>query len=599
MRVILLTCALVMFCGSVSSQTTLCNFSIGFQNQDAISAIAPISSNTYLALAGNDTFKVLSPLFGQMYQMTIYKINNQCDTLWRKHFTPIGLGGLTSIKKVDANKFIVSGLIGNPQFFMLGSQPYSPFVMLIDSNGVPLTHQTYNNIVGISSKVIRLPSNDFLIAGYEISNPSSTDYRVFLALYDSSLNPKWYRQVMPQSISTQSGAHEMLITNDGCGLLLFTEQLFNPNRTRPRLVKFDLSTGDTIQTRLIQPNGVANIFELRYMQIYQNELFLSGDFRNFVSFTVTNNRNAIIVKVDLALNEKARFTLPNQTLNDMAFLASGHFANIGIAYFASPLLTRVYLFNNQLGLLDSSFNFQPSSLVISPDLEQFEANQWIAYGAVASSATNFGQSDMYFSVVNHSYGAPYVHDYCGLTWPDSIRRKPEAAFTATATADSIFFTNTSLSGLQCQPQIEASEWFIDNYQLSDTAFHLRVPITTFTDTLRIQLVVSNYFGCKDTLQARVVNNTGQILGVLPLESLSEGPRLYPNPAGEAVQVQIPAGAAQQVMYEVYALTGKKWMDGTLPSGTTSELRLATLQPGLYILQLQVGGQPYRLKFVKE
>jgi hypothetical protein len=105
-----------------------------------------------------------------------------------------------------------------------------------------------------------------------------------------------------------------------------------------------------------------------------------------------------------------------------------------------------------------------------------------------------------------------VHDYCGLNWPDSIRKKPSAAFTAVATADSIFFTNTSVSGLQCQPDLKSTEWFIDNYQLLSDDQDLRVPKAPTLDTLRVRLVVSNYFGCKDTLNAKVVNTTGQVLG---------------------------------------------------------------------------------------
>lgn len=599
MRRVFFLLGLLFSLNAAISQISTCHLSVGFQGQDFINSIVPLSNSTYLATALNDTLKQTITGAGVFQQMLVYKLNNQCDTLWKKALTPIGLGGIGNLKKINENRFLASGGIANPSFFpLVGSSKRSPFMLLMDSNSVPIVTHTYSLVIGIVTRTLVLPNGDILASGFELFSPSSIDFRPFLALYDSSLNPKWYRQIMPQSISSQSGAHEMLITNDGCGLLLFTEQLFNPNMTRPRLVKFDLSTGDTIQTKLIQPNGVANNFDLRYMQIYQNEIFLSGDFRNFVSLSVTNNRNAILLKLDLAFNEKARFTIPNQTLNDMAFLSNGHFATIGIAYFANPLLTRVYIFNNQISLLDSSFHFQPSSKVISPDLEQFQTNKWVAYGSLAGSASNFGQSDMYFSVVNHSYGAPYVHDYCGLNWPDSIRKKPTAAFTAVATADSIFFTNTSLSGLQCQPDLKSTEWFIDNYQLLSEDTNLRVPKAPVLDTLRVRLVVSNYFGCKDTLNAKVVNTTGQVLGTDEF-AVSDQIHLYPNPAKEVLQVQLPVSSSQQVPYEVLSVTGKKLLRGELHGDTVREIRLNNLPAGLYILQLQAGGRAYRFKFVKE
>jgi hypothetical protein len=469
--------------------------------------------------------------------------------------------------------------------------------MLIDSNAVPLVTYSYNVVIGAATQSLLLPNGDIMLAGYEVSNPASLDYRVFLALLDSSLNPKWYRQVMPQSISSQSGAHEMLITNDGCGLLLFTEQLFNPNMTRPRLVKFDLSTGDTIQTRLIQPNGVASIFELKFLSLFRDEIVLSWFYQNYVNFQ-SSNENGIIIKLDQSFNEKARYTVPNKTLNGVLFLDNGNFATVALSYLLNPIRTSINIFNSNLSLLDTSFQFQPVNKVVAPYLEQFQPNQWIAYGSLATSASNFAQSDMYFSVVNHSYGAPYVHDYCGLNWPDSIRKKPTSAFTAVATADSIFFTNTSVSGLQCQPDLKSTEWFIDNYQLLSDDQDLRVPKAPTFDTLRVRLVVSNYFGCKDTLNAKVVNTTGQVLGTDAL-AVSDQIYLYPNPANEVLQVQMPVSSSQQVPYEVRSITGQQMLKGYLHGDAVGEIRLNNLPPGLYILQLQVSGRPQRFKFVKE
>jgi hypothetical protein len=504
---------LLLFCGQTLSQNTICYFTIGFQNQDAISSVVPLSNSTFLATALNDTLKQTIGGGGTFQQMLVYKLNNQCDTLWSKAFTPIGLGGISNLKKLSDNRFLVSGAKVNSALFPFsGFRRTSPFVMLFDSNAVPIANYTYSLIIGAVTRSLQLPNGDILISGTESPTTTSLDDRVFLALLDSSLNPKWYKQMLPQSLTYQSGIKELLVMNDGCGLLLFTESLSIPNAYRPRIVKFDLSTGDTIQSALFQPNGVANGFEFMSISLINNELIACGYFVNQI-FTTYSNYQGVVVRLDPLLNEKNRQLLPGKTIYDLLVLENKKLAAFAYQEFGISFPNRLYVLDSNLSLIDSSFQLQPSNKAILPySIISFQSGQWICAGAVATSATTFDQSDMYFSVVNHSYGAPYVHDYCGLNWPDSIRKKPTSAFTAVATADSVFFTNTSVSGLQCQPDLKSTEWFIDNYQLLSDDQDLRVPKAPTLDTLRVRLVVSNYFGCKDTLNAKVVNTTGQVLG---------------------------------------------------------------------------------------
>lgn len=107
-----------VFCFQCSlAQTSSCHFSIGFQGQDFITSIVPLSNSTYLATAANDTLKQTVTGVGVFQQMLIYKLNNQCDTLWKKALTPIGLGGLSNLRKVNENKILASGGIINSAFF--------------------------------------------------------------------------------------------------------------------------------------------------------------------------------------------------------------------------------------------------------------------------------------------------------------------------------------------------------------------------------------------------------------------------------------------------------------------------------------------------
>jgi hypothetical protein len=581
------------------AQISTCHLSVGFQGQDFINSIVPLSNSTYLATALNDTLKQTITGAGVFQQMLVYKLNNQCDTLWKKALTPIGLGGIGNLKKINENRFLASGGIANPSFFpLVGSSKSSPFVMLMDSNAVPIATYTHSLVIGVVTRTLLLPNGDILASGYELFSPSSIDFRVFLALYDSSLNPKWYRQVMPQSLTYQSGIKNLLITNEGCGLLLFTEQLTSLNQFRPRIVKFDLLTGDTIQTRLYQPTGIANTFEFSSINSYKDEFVISGFYAN-QNFTTISNFHGVYIKLNSALVEKSRQLIQNRSFYDLLIMDDGKMASFAYFEQGTSLINRLYVLDSNFSMIDSSFQFQPSNKAISLySIDAANTGQWTCAGAVASSATTFGQSDMYFSVVNHSYGAPYVHDYCGLNWPDSIRKKPTSAFTAAVTADSIFFSNTSVSGLQCQPDLKSTEWFIDNYQLLSDDQDLRVPKAPTLDTLRVRLVVSNYFGCKDTLNAKVVNTTGQVLGTDAL-AVSDQIYLYPNPANEVLQVQMPVSSSQQVPYEVRSITGQPMLKGYLHGDAVGEIRLNSLPSGLYILQLQVSGRPQRFKFVKE
>ncbi len=87
---------------------------------------------------------------------------------------------------------------------------------------------------------------------------------------------------------------------------------------------------------------------------------------------------------------------------------------------------------------------------------------------------------------------------------------------------------------------------------------------------------------------------------LPSEAPTESLRVYPNPFGETLTVQLATPAPETVSVQFYNLLGKTvWSSSHGPTdGPTMHLNTAGLPPGLYVVHLQVGGRQLRQKVSK-
>jgi hypothetical protein len=214
-------------------------------------------------------------------------------------------------------------------------------------------------------------------------------------------------------------------------------------------------------------------------------------------------------------------------------------------------------------------------------------NNVYAIGAGGSQATGSGYYVGYFANV-----ADFLQpsDYC----TDSVR----ANFTGTWQQDTLRLRSTSNSGMAYQDSLNY-QWLIEGSTVSiDSAVQQVKNAALYPNGLLVSLVITNFWGCKDTLTAKVMPD-GTVVGNRP--DIRGGAYLknaYPNPSAQNVSIgyTLPAKTENAIL-RVYELgTGRTVAERNL-SALDSEVKfnVSGWATGVYAYQLYVNGAPVAVK----
>jgi hypothetical protein len=182
-------------------------------------------------------------------------------------------------------------------------------------------------------------------------------------------------------------------------------------------------------------------------------------------------------------------------------------------------------------------------------------------------------------------------DYC----TDSVR----ANFTGTWQQDTLRLRSISNSGMAYQDSLNY-QWLIEGSTVSiDSAVQQVKNAALYPNGLLVSLVITNFWGCRDTLTAKVMPD-GTVVGNRPVEtghalSLRNA---YPNPSAQNVAIgyTLPAKTENAVL-RVYELgTGRTVAERNL-STLDSEVKfnVSGWATGVYAYQLYVNGAPVAIK----
>ncbi len=182
-------------------------------------------------------------------------------------------------------------------------------------------------------------------------------------------------------------------------------------------------------------------------------------------------------------------------------------------------------------------------------------------------------------------------DYCS----DSLR----ANFTGTWQNDTLRLRSISNSGMAHQDSVDC-QWLIGGNTVSlDTALQQTISMQANPEGVNVTLVITNFWGCKDTLIARVLPN-GTITGNRPVNTHGGAylKNAYPNPSAQNVSIgyTLPAKTENAIL-RVYELgTGRTVAERNLPA-LDSEIKfnVSGWATGVYAYQLYVNGVPVAVK----
>jgi hypothetical protein len=205
-----------------------------------------------------------------------------------------------------------------------------------------------------------------------------------------------------------------------------------------------------------------------------------------------------------------------------------------------------------------------------------------------------------FGSKNNDYYVAMLQDVADFLQPsdyctDSVR----ANFTGTWQQDTLRLRSTSNSGMAYQDSLNY-QWLIEGNTVSlDSAVQQVKEAALYPNGLPVTLVITNFWGCKDTLTAKVMPD-GTVVGNRPVETLHATSlrNAYPNPSTQNVSIgyTLPTKTENAVL-RVYELgTGRTVAERNLSAlDSDVKLNVSGWATGVYAYQLFVNGAPVAVK----
>jgi hypothetical protein len=148
---------------------------------------------------------------------------------------------------------------------------------------------------------------------------------------------------------------------------------------------------------------------------------------------------------------------------------------------------------------------------------------------------------------------------------------------------------------------ETGVWTTDNIDISPVVW---TPVVTGMANVRVDqlnlrasdntVIAASHGRGLFTTRWDVVNSVDQ----LQLQAFS----MYPNPAGEVLNISFELNGKQNVLFTVFDLSGKSLMDenkGNHSGHVAERMNISNLSPGVYFVNIYVDGRKIRTeKFVK-
>ncbi|SFC01708.1 Por secretion system C-terminal sorting domain-containing protein [Flexibacter flexilis DSM 6793] len=266
--------------------------------------------------------------------------------------------------------------------------------------------------------------------------------------------------------------------------------------------------------------------------------------------------------------------------------------NIAVTY---PFMAKVNLITGQelwrKYLSDSALSATYKLAYKINDLIVTENNDLMVVGAAPRLPYVFAQPGDYY-MAKYTGVADFLQpsDYCS----DSL----QANFTGSWVGDTLQLYNTSNSGMAMQDSVDC-QWLIGGSTVSiDTAINMQISPSAHPNGLRVTLVITNFWGCKDTLTA-IVTPQG-IVGNKPVQKGVFVGEVYPNPASNSVSVNygLPSACKSAVVRMSEVGTGKVLIEQEMSlTGNMLRLNTAPLAAGMYVLQVYADGAPLGVRKV--
>lgn len=498
------------------------------------------------------------------------------------------LGNLLWIKNVDYDTLDYStinffeSIREEPDQFYVGGKIFQnippanyDFIAKVDSAGDTLwlrkfPYFTFYNTT-VSSSVL-YDKSIITVGQLTTSNDANIIYRRL----DSAGNLLWEKI---HSNLTGQNANDIIELYDGSYLIIGQEingVIF--------LLRININ-GDLVQTKFIQSNiqpsnGI--IGRLKGLYLPDKRTLLCGsDAGNFPS---QGNRSFIFIDENLdtlnSVNENSQTLLGPFVLSNSNIFFDTH-------NFRFPKSTNFEMRTKQLDTLkwDTLLNYSNGNdILVTTDYTLLNQNAFIT-GTLGYGFN--GNSDYWLGKVEN-IGSEWIPDPCELS-------PPAAGFYFEYNYPVLTLRDSSFSGLQYHDTVYTWQWNTSVGTSGNEDSLLVFFDTAISKTLGVELIISNWYECSDTVNVTLNFDPSGISIEKSLEV-----KVYPNPVSDYLNIEFSEVPGDELLFELYDIQGAQRKVSHLNGGKMDYgLRISDLPSGIYFYRISSGSKVQRGKIVKQ
>ncbi|MEQ8563040.1 MAG: T9SS type A sorting domain-containing protein, partial [Cytophagales bacterium] len=203
---------------------------------------------------------------------------------------------------------------------------------------------------------------------------------------------------------------------------------------------------------------------------------------------------------------------------------------------------------------------------------------------ICAGLDDSGSSQNYYIMKISGVGEEWIPDYCSY-------QPPVAGFEYEYNYPVLNLRDTSTGGLKYLDTVYTWQWNTSNgFSGIDDSLLVFFDSST-SSSIDIELVIGNWYGCRDT-----VNQT-LVFGETGIETFKEFTvNIFPNPAKDELNIAIDK-RFRGAVFKLYDLQGRLQLHKSL-NQHSSTISISALPRSLYIFEIQSGEQLKRGKVVK-
>jgi hypothetical protein len=500
-------------------------------------------------------------------------------------------GGINNERGICAKQTADGGYIITGWAESFGSGNLDIYLIKTNANGDTLWTKTFGGIdYENSSSVEQTADGGYIIAGGKFNNPFTGYHNIYLIKTDSNGNSLWVKKF--GGSSSHDSGYSVHQTTDGGYIIAGSTQTFGNDSIEAYLIKTDFN-GDVLWLKTF--GGINYDAAGSVQQTTDGGYIIAGTTASFgagyydIYLIKTNvNGDTLWTKTFGGTNYDASASVQQTT--DGGYIIAGYTESFGAGYIDTYLIK-----TNANGDTLWTKTFGGANYESAFSVQQTTDDGYVIVGSTTSFGA--GSYDVYLIKTNDIGDTLWTKTYGGSGIEDgySVQQTFDGGFIITG------FTTSFGAGSYDVYLIKTDNLGNSGCNEGSAATIVSNPATLITNTATIVISAGSNVTSPILItgSGATITTLCTTVGIPPISNFQSSIfNIFPNPATNNFSIIFPNTINKGVI-EIYNILGEKVFTENIVNVSQKEIRLNTINSGIYFVKVRDGESEYSEKLVIE